>query len=297
MSSIDPKELPLYTPKEIAEKIDVAPNMVYVYSKEFEEELRDYTSFTKGTNGHRRYTEQGLAVFFEIRRMLDLPNYTYQRVHEEFRRRKEENLGGPAAVVQYESLKKLEQLYGADGAIVKQMYAIVNAFGELAERNKSLERQNQEVIEKFNEQSRYVHELSTSNAEISKKADVLIDSFGDLAKKYDGLEEANQQLLSTIDSQNQNIASLQKKLEEVPLIIQMDNAKNELEVLEESGKGGFFSRLFGKRDTELENRRRERLRQIIESDRVALKNTGPEVNINYSSNRAELDREKNHTKS
>jgi len=205
----------LYTPKDVAEKIDVAPNMVYVYSKEFEEYLEEYTRLTKEKNGHRRYTEEGLAVFYEIRRMLDQPGYTYQRVHEEFRRRKEQQLGGPAGVVQYQQLRKLEQLYGADGEIVKQMFSLAHAVGELAMKNSSLELQNKQLMDRLDQQNQFVLEISKSNSELLAKTNVLVESFGELAQKSDGLEEQNNRLIKIIEGQGKSIDLLEKGIGEL----------------------------------------------------------------------------------
>lgn len=128
----------LYTPSQVADRIDVKPYMIGIYYNEFEPYIKPYTIWTKDVNGHRRYTEDGLKVFMEVRRLLDQPGYNYQKVREEFQRRQGLDNAGPAELINYENRQVLETLKEADSLMVKEMFKMVEAYKELTEANRLL---------------------------------------------------------------------------------------------------------------------------------------------------------------
>lgn len=120
----------LFTPKEVAEKINVDPSLIRVYWREFQPFLEDNTRLTKEINGHRRYNAKALAVFYEIKRLLG-QGYKYADIREEFNRRKEIDLGGPASVVEYENKKLLEKLNEKEREVVKKLLQMATHYEDL----------------------------------------------------------------------------------------------------------------------------------------------------------------------
>ncbi len=113
----------LYNPRDVAEATGIEPHNIRSYCKEFKEFIDPYTVRTKELNGHRRFTEEGLKIFFEIKRLLN-EKMTFAMIRNELSFRQKAGIS-PAEVIVYENQKTLKDLTELDVGVVERVNALI----------------------------------------------------------------------------------------------------------------------------------------------------------------------------
>lgn len=127
----------MYTPGEIADKIKVEPYMIRVYCKEFADHVEQHAIRTKENTGHRRFSEAGLQMFHEIKRLLDR-GYKYHDIRIELDRRQELNIGSVASVMDYENQQMLKTTNEGEKLILNQLHQLAQSYSDIVQTNKQL---------------------------------------------------------------------------------------------------------------------------------------------------------------
>lgn len=196
----EPEEI-VYTPRQIAQEINVDPHMVGVYYSEFKDYLDEYTSWTKPINGHRRYTAKGLEVFFEIRRLLD-ENKKYEDIRNIFRERDLAEAGGVGNLIDYQKLKKIDKLDGTSSMIMKEVIEGNQQMHQYLRPVPEALRKVGEGLDRTIEQGQLVaQEVSMVRTEFKEIATNTSESMEVLGNQYELLVKNNELMAQNMEKQ------------------------------------------------------------------------------------------------